>query len=196
MFIVSNNRIVNKIYQSLQATKELLVSSLIYGEKYTGKKSLVRQIYGNSFWVDGSNFDEVKSAIKSHTHVVVTNFEKITNYDILDFENINLVAIYNSKSYNRVLEDKFAFIYHMPSLNEREEDIELFKDHFCQEAKDILEIKEDITLEKRELEIYNNLKSLRKSIYKTLITKSMNRSDISQTLYFYFLKNMDGIQYL
>jgi len=196
VFIVSNNRIVNKIYQSLQATKELLVSSLIYGEKYTGKKSLVRQIYGNSFWVDGSNFDEVKSAIKSHTHVVVTNFEKITNYDILDFENINLVAIYNSKSYNRVLEDKFAFIYHMPSLNEREEDIELFKDHFCQEAKDILEIKEDITLEKRELEIYNNLKSLRKSIYKTLITKSMNRSDISQTLYFYFLKNMDGIQYL
>jgi DNA-binding protein Fis len=192
VFLISNNRVVNRIHQSLQATKELLVSSLIYGERFTGKRSLVRQIYSNSFWVDGSNFDEVKSAIEKHSSVVVTNFEKITNYDILDFENINLVAIYNGKSYNRVLEDKFAFIYYMPSLSEREEDVKLFIDHFYKEAKDVLEIEEDIEIKKQELEIYNNLKSLRKSIYKTLAIKSMKKDELSLALYNFFLKNISG----
>ena len=193
MYLNSNNPTINKIYQTLQSTKDLLVSSLIFGEKYIGKKSLVKQIFNNSYWVDGSNIDDVKKALKQYSHIVITNFEKINNYDILDFENINVVAIYNGRDYDKRLENKFAFIYHIPPLNQRKEDIELFSRHFLQEAKEIFDIDEDIKIDTKDLDLSKNLKSLKSSIYKALIFKSAKKDDLIEIMHNYFLKNYKGI---
>ncbi len=192
MFLNSGNSTVNKIYQSLQATKELMVSSLIYGEEFTGKKSLIKQIFNNSAWVDGENLKDVKTALELNSHIVITNFEKVNNLDILEFENVNIVAIYNGKTYNKILENKFAFIYYMPSLIEREEDIELFKNHYTKEAKEIFDVTEDINIEKKDLDISKNLKSLKSSIFKTILFKSVQKEDLTYVMFNYFLKHYEG----
>ena len=184
---------MHKIYQSLQATKDLLVSSLIYGEEFIGKKTLVKKLFSNSIWVDGSNILEVKEAIKNNSHVVITSFEKINNVDILEFKNVNIVAIYNGKNYAKRLDNKFAFIYYIPSLLEREEDIELFTKQYIEEAKNTYSITEDIKLDKKELDISQNLKSLKSSIYKAILFKTITKDDLTDIMYNYFVQNYKGI---
>jgi len=184
---------MHKIYQTLQATKDLLVSSLVYGEEFTGKRTLVKKLFPNSVWVDASNIGDVQEAIKNNSHIVITNFEKINNIEMLKFENVNVIAIFNGKTYDKRLENKFAFIYYIPTLLEREEDIELFTKQYINEAKEIYGINEDIKLEKKELDISQNLKSLRRSIYKTILFKAVDRDDLYDIMYNYFSKNYKGI---
>ena len=193
MYLNSNSSKMHKIYQTLQATRDLLVSSLVYGEEFTGKKSLIKKLFPHSVWIDGSNIGDVKEAIKNNSHIVITNFEKINNIDILEFENINVVAIFNGKNYDKRLENKFAFIYYIPSLLEREEDIELFTKQYINEAKEIYNINEDIQLEKKELDISQNLKSLKCSIYKSILFKTTDKDELSDIMYNYFSKNYKGI---
>ncbi len=193
MYLNSNSSTMHKIYQTLQATKDLLVSSLVYGEEFTGKRTLVKKLFPNSVWVDASNIGDIQEAIKNNSHIVITNFEKINNIEMLKFENINVIAIFNGKTYDKRLENKFAFIYYIPTLLEREEDIELFTKQYINEAKEIYGIKEDIKLEKKELDISQNLKSLRRSIYKTILFKAVDRDDLYDIMYNYFSKNYKGI---
>jgi DNA-binding NtrC family response regulator len=192
MFLTSNSKTMNKIFQSLSATKELFISSLIYGQKHTGKKSLVQAIFSDFLWVSGKNLQEVQNALKDSNKVVITDFELINNYDYLDFENSNVVAIYNGVSYNKALDNKFAFIYYIPPLKERSEDIELFSKYFLNEAKELFNINKEIELNKSDLDISKNLKSLKSSVYKAVILKNMQQNDIYKTLYHFFLKNYEG----
>ena len=193
VYLNSNSSTMHKIYQTLQATKDLLVSSLVYGEEYTGKKSLIKKLFPNSVWVDGSNIGDVQEAIKNNHNIVITNFEKINNIDILDFENVNVVAIVNGKSYDKRLENIFAFIYYIPTLTERSEDIELFTKQYIEDAKDIYNVSEDIKLETHELDVSQNLKSLKRSIYKAILFKTVDKNDLSDIMYNYFSKNYTGI---
>ena len=192
MFLHSNSEHINKTFQTIQATKELLVSSLIYGEPNTGKKTLIKQIFKNSTWVDGSNIKDVKFALKNSDSVVITNFEKIVNYDELEFENINIVAILNSETYDKNLDNKFAFIYHIPPLRDREEDIKLFANYYLESAKKLFSIEEDIKLESRDFDISNNLKSLKSSIFKAALYKSVSKDELYDIMYYNFLKNYEG----
>jgi len=193
MFINSNSETINKIYQTLQATKELMVSSLIYGEEYTGKKTLIKKIYSNSAWVDGSNIGDIKEALKLHSSIVITNFENVRNLELLDFENVNVIAIYNGKEYNKSLENKFAFFYYMPSLIEREDDIKIFANHYAKEAKDIFNIQNDIEIELQDIDISQNLKSLKNSVFRNILYKNITKDDLIKIMYQYFLKNYEGI---
>ena len=193
MFINSNSETVNKIYQTLQATKELMVSSLIYGEEYTGKKTLIKKLYANSAWVDGSNIGDIKEALKNNSSVVITNFEQVRSLELLNFENVNVVAIYNGKEYSKTLENKFAFFYYMPSLIEREEDIKLFANYYSKEANEIFNIKNGAEVELKDIDISQNLKSLKRSIFRNILFKNVTQEDLSSIMYQFFLKNYKGI---
>ena len=192
MFLHSNSKQINKTFQIIQATKELLVSSLIYGESNTGKKTFIREIFKNSTWVDGSNIEDVKFSLKNSDNLVITNFEKILNYKELEFENINIVAILNSKTYDKNLDNKFAFIYYMPPLRDRKEDVKLFTNYYLKSAKKLFNIKENIELESRDIDISNNIKSLKSSIFKTVLYKTVSKDELFDILYYYFLKNYEG----
>jgi DNA-binding protein Fis len=192
MFLISRSEKINRIYQTLASTKELFVSSIIYGEAYTGKKSLVKKIYNNSLWVDGNDLNNVKEALKNSNYVVIINFDKILNYDELNFENINVVAISNSKNMDSRLENLFAFIYNMPSLKDRVEDIELYKDIYKKEAINLYDIQSDVEILNSDIDISKNLKSLKSSVYKSVLLKSLREDDISYLLYNYYLKNFSG----
>jgi len=193
VYINSNSPTVNKIYQSLQSIKGLLVSSLIYGEEFTGKKTLVKKIFPDYIWINGEDTEQLKSALKEYSHIVITNFEKVNNFDILNFENINVIAIYNGKIYDKRLENLFAFIYYFPSLIEREEDIEQFSNYFLKESKDIFDINEDIKIYAKDIDISKNLKSLKSSVYKTVLYKTIDKKELKTILYNYFLRNYKGI---
>ena len=87
----------------------------------------------------------------------------------------------------------FAFIYTMPSLQERPEDINYLKELFIKEASSTLMI-ENNTFEAEEipLDLTKNSKSLKRSIYIHLMKYNMQDKDIEEILYHYLLKHLDG----
>ncbi len=192
MFIVSNSKIVNNIYQSLQSTKDLRVSSILYGEAYTGKRTLVKKLYPNSVWVDGNKLEDVLNALGNYSQIIITNYEKIANIDAINFNNSSVIAIYNKKSLDPRLKSKFAFIYRMPSLSERVEDIELFTKLYLQEARELFNLSSDVIVTSEDIDLSENFRSLKRSIYKYLLLKQLSNDDLNYALEHYFEKHYKG----
>ena len=193
MYIESSDPKIEKIQQAILLNQDMLVASIIWGQRYIGKTSLIKKLYKSATWVDGSNLKDVHRALLDSSKVVITNFEKIANIDSLNFENVHVMAIYNGKNFNKKLEDKFAFIYHFPPLKEREEDVKKFIDYYTKNIKELFDAPEDIKIDESEIDLSENLKSIKKSIYKAIILKTLNRDDLYKALYNYFLNsNLEG----
>lgn len=184
---------IQHIIKSFNLTKTLFVSSIIIGEAHTGKKSLARYLFPNAPLVSGENQEEVITALENYDELIITNFEKLSNQSSLDFSNKRIIATANYMGNQELIDDLFAFIYTMPSLQERPEDIHYIKGLFLKEALSTLMIEPD-TIETDEipLNLTMNTKSLKKSIFTYLIQHSMDDKDIKAVLYHYIYKHLDG----
>ena len=184
---------VQHIIKSFNLTKTLFVSSIIIGEAHTGKKSLARSLFPDTPLVSGSDQQAVEEALKSSDELIITNFEKLSNQNSLDFTNKRIIATADYMGNPELIDDLFAFIYAMPSLQERPEDINYLKDLFIKEASSTLMIDDiDIDPDNIPLNLTKNSKSLKKSVYMYIMRQNMNAKDIEDVLYNYLLKHLDG----
>ncbi len=190
-FTTSEN--IQHIIKSFNLTKTLFVSSIIIGEAHTGKKSLARYLFPDTPLVSGEDQEEVKAALEDHDELIITDFEKLSNQSALDFTNKRIIATANYMGNSQIIDELFAFIYTMPSLQERPEDINAIKELFIKEALSTLMIEEsDINPDNIPTNLTSNTKSLKKSVYIHLMKHSMNEKDIEAILYQYLLKHLDG----
>ena len=112
-----------------------------------------------------TNTEEIKKALKSSDELIISDFEKMKNQNELDFHNKRIIATANYMGNAALIDDLFAFIYTMPSLQEREEDINYLKDIYIKEAVSTLMLaKEEIKTNEIPLDLSLNNKSLKKSI--------------------------------
>lgn len=184
---------IQHIIKSFTLTKTLFVSSIIIGEAHTGKKSLARYLFPDTPLVSGKNQKEVEEALENNDELIITNFEKLSNQNTLDFTNKRIIATADYMGNPELIDDLFAFIYTMPSLQERPEDIKYLKDLFIKEACSTLMIEEN-TLESDHipLNLTKNTQSLKRSVYINVMKQSMGAQDIEEILYHYLLKHLDG----
>ena len=184
---------IQHIIKSFNLTKTLFVSSIIIGEAHTGKKTLARYLFPDTPLVSGENQEEVKIALEGNDELIITDFEKLSNQSSLDFTNKRIIATANYMGNQELIDDLFAFIYMMPTLQERPEDVNHLKNIFIKEALSTLMIEDD-TLEPDDipLNLSKNSKSLKKSIFLHLLKYSMDDKDIKEVLYHYLLKHLDG----
>ncbi|MCH9740900.1 MAG: Fis family transcriptional regulator [Epsilonproteobacteria bacterium] len=189
---ISNSTQIKSIVKNLTLTQSLFVSSILIGEPYTGKKRLVQSLFPKAFYIDANNMEELEKALNTHNEIVIYNFESITNIETLNFENKRIVAIANKVQNSSLLEKKFAFIYHMPSLQERPEDVELLIEHFTQSIQEDLVIPTTQKISSKNIDLSENIKSLKASIYKQLITSTLTHNDIEQILFDYLYENIEG----
>lgn len=184
---------IQHIIKSFNLTKTLFVSSIIIGEAHTGKKSLARYIFPNAPLISGENQEEVEAALKNHDELIIADFEKLSNQNALDFSNKRVIATANYVGNPALIDEMFAFIYTMPSLQERPEDVEHIKALFIKEAVSTLMIEPDsFEADEVPINITMNTKSLKKSVYTFLVQRSMDEEDIKAVLYQYLLKHLDG----
>jgi DNA-binding protein Fis len=185
---------VQHIIKSFNLTKTLFVSSIIIGEPHTGKKSLTRYLFPNAPLVSGDDQKEVEEALENNDELIITNFEKLSNQNSLDFTNKRIIATADYLGNADLIDDLFAFIYTMPPLQERPEDITYLKDLFIKEACSTLMIDENSVNSEDDipLNLTKNSKTLKRSIYLHLMKESMNAQDIESVLYSYLLKHLDG----
>ncbi len=184
---------VQHIIKSFNLTKTLFVSSIIIGEAHTGKKTLARYLFPDTPLVSGNNQKEVEEALENNDELIITNFEKLSNQSSLDFTNKRIIATADYMGNPELIDDLFAFIYAMPSLQERPEDINYLKELFIKEASSTLMIEENtFEFDDIPVNLTKNTKSLKRSIYIHLMKHSMAAQDIEGILYHYLLKHLDG----
>jgi len=172
---------IQHIIKSFNLTKTLFVSSIIIGDTYTGKKSLARYLFPEAHLVSGANQEEVQSALENYDELIITDFEKLSNQSNFDFSNKRIIATANYIGNSTLIDDLFAFIYTMPPLAERPEDVDYLKNLFMKEAVSTLKI-EPHTIDKKiiPLNLTMNSKSLKKYIFLYLAQLSMDDKDIIQ----------------
>ncbi|MGB5507169.1 MAG: helix-turn-helix domain-containing protein [Sulfurovum sp.] len=184
---------VQHIIKSFNLTKTLFVSSIIIGEAHTGKKSLARSLFPDAPLVSGKDQKEVEEALEISDELIITNFEKLSNQNTLDFTNKRIIVTADYLGNPELIDDLFAFIYTMPSLQERPEDINYLIDLFIKEASSTLMVDAlNIDQDDIPLNLTKNSKSLKRSVYMYIMKLSMNAQDIESVLYGYLLKHLDG----
>ncbi len=191
---LSNSAQIDNIIKGLTLSKSLFVSTILIGEKHIGKKTLVKSIFPKQRFIDGRDFDTLNRVLENSNEVIIYNFESlINNIDSLDFQNKRVIAIANIVKSTPIIEKKFAFIYTMPSLRDRgEDDINILIEYFSRDIKKSLMIEAPIDITSNDIDLSDNIKSLKSSIYKKLILKGLKREDIESILFEYLYKNIDG----
>ena len=191
-FLTTSDKIQH-IIKSFNLTKTLFVSSIIIGEAHTGKKTLARYLFPDAPLVSGSNQEEVQLALESYDEVIISDFEKLSNQSALDFSNKRIIATANYMGNEGLIDELFAFIYTMPTLQERPDDVKFLRNIFLKEAQSTLTLKESVTLlDTIPLNLTANSKSLKKSIYHHLMKQTMNIDDIKEMLYDYLYTHFEG----
>ncbi len=188
---LSNSAQIAKISKGLTLTKSLYVSSLLMGEKHTGKKTLIKTLFPNSIYVDASNEKELYTALESNNELIIYNFEKVNNIEKLNFDNKRIIAIANKNRKSTQYTQIFAFIYKMPELKERE-DLAILISYFQENIQKELMLDLNVPLNQEELDLSQNIKSLKASIYKQLLLNTVTKKDIQLLMYNYLLKNIEG----
>jgi len=184
---------IQHIIKSFNLTKTLFVSSILIGEPNTGKKTLASYLFPNATLVSGEDQKEVELALEHYDELIITDFEKLMNQRQLDFSNKRIIATANYVGNSTVIDELFAFIYTMPSLQERPEDINFLAKKFIQEAQSTLLLEKNIiNIEKIPLNLTQNNRSLRQSVYYYLSKQNMTIDDISDMLYNHFYEHYEG----
>jgi DNA-binding protein Fis len=184
---------VQDIIKSFNLTKTLFVSSIIIGEAHTGKKTLARHLFPDAVIVQGNNQQEVEKALKQYDELIINNFELLSNQSQLDFSNKRIIATSNYVGNSKLIDTLFAFIYTIPSLKERPRDTEHLKALFIKEAIGVFML-ENASIRSNDIpiDLSQNTKSLKKSIYAYLGRYSISTEDIQDLLQAYFLQNLQG----
>lgn len=188
----TQSKIIQEIIKGFNLTRTLFISSLLVGEKHTGKKSLIKYLFPSTPWVDGRNQDEVIQALEKYDELIIVHFEHLNHYNMLHFENKRIIAIADYLSNPVKVDALFSFIYKMPSMEQREEDIPLLTEHFSQEVQRTLLLESIPSLDTTSLNLSQNIKSLKKSIYQQMIKQQLTQEEIASILYQYFIKTLDG----
>jgi len=183
---------IEQIIKGLTLSKSLLLSSIIIGEPYTGKMTLVKSIYPQSIYVDAKDTDALQHAISNYQELIIYNFEYIKDLSTLDLENKRVIAIANDVLNTKSIEDHFAFVYHMPPLRERLSYVKELSKELSNKIREDLMIETPINIDLDSLDLSQNFKSFKISLYKEVIKKSLNQDDIEDVLYQFFWENLKG----
>jgi transcriptional regulator with PAS, ATPase and Fis domain len=165
MEFIAEDEKSKKIKKLAFMLKELDVNVYIYGEFGTGKTFLANFIANQNDLII-ENFDELKEFIKTDKRIIGVGKSALN-------ENVK-------EKYDITVE------IFLDSLDKRKKDIEAFKKYFIKEVKEHLKIKEDVEV---EIDISENLNSLKKSIYKSFLKDKITKDNLIECIEKFFSKN-------
>ncbi|HIQ27135.1 MAG TPA: Fis family transcriptional regulator [Sulfurovum sp.] len=184
---------IQHIIKSFNLIKTLFVSSIIIGDAHIGKKSLARYLFPDAPLVSGKSQEEVQAALENYDEVIISDFEKLSNPSDLDFTNKRIIATANYLGNPKLIDELFAFIYTMPALQERPDDVKYLHHKFITEAIHTMMIdKADIDVDNIPRDLSFNSRSLKQSTYSHIIKQTIGIHDITKLLHDYFYTHFEG----
>ncbi len=181
-----------KLLNIAQMSSSLPVNILIIGPKGVGKKILAQNILPDASIFDAKTLEETlinKTAnIEEFIEIIITNIEQVVNKkEFLErLSNIKVVA--TTTYLPQDIEASFAVKLDIPPLIERKEDLEELIKLYLKEAKEIYEI--EIDSKDIDIDLSSNGVSLKKSIFKNSILKSLKDDDMDYSLEQFILNKL------
>ena len=176
--------------------KGLPINAFIFGQDGTGKKSLAKYILPDAPVVDANAYNELEGTLSSHKHVIISNFDKIPNYDnfkiLLDKYDVRIMALATSVFNSEVIEKFFGIQVCLPPLSERLDDVEPLCKYFLQEAKDTLSVQSDININIKELDLSQNAHSIRRHVYMQVQLQDINEDELMHIMQKYLSTRLGG----
>jgi len=178
-------------YKTATLLKTLNVNALISGEIGVGKKTLARYILSEAPLFDGSDYEEILSALQSTKEIIIVNIENIPNLkkviDLVLAQSVRLIATAKSSFYSEYIDEVFSITFDIPPLSQRPNDVKELTQIYIQEASKLFNIKDKINYEKVEPDLSLNSNSLKRQIMiNTLL------SDISEVEIMNIIENYLG----
>ena len=184
---VTRNETVRKIMRALQLTRGLYVSSILIGEPHTGKSTLIDTLFPEIPHGDGRDQEAVEALLSQHDAVCIEHYEHLPNPARLRREGKHIIALSDYPGNTRALDETFAFIHTMPPLRERPEDVQLLAEVFWREACDVLGVTCPQPVPSAQLDLHDNIRSLRASVYRAVLARTADREILEESLYHYFI---------
>ncbi len=189
---IAKSEELKKIVKSLSLIKNFFVSSLLIGEESIGKKTLAKHILPQAVVVSGENLNKLLESLEQSEELIITDFEKISNYGSLNFDNKRVIATAKYQPKDIHVDELFGYIYEIKPLRYRLEDAKALAELFYKEAKETLCLDNDVAFEANRLDLSQNGKSLKKYVYKELIQSQMDEKDLLNLMYKYLYDNLEG----
>ncbi|PHR56699.1 MAG: Fis family transcriptional regulator [Arcobacter sp.] len=176
--------------------KGLPINAFIFGQNGTGKKSLAKYILPDAPIVDASLHDELEGALNSHKNVIITNFDKIPNYDnfqiLLDKYEVRIMALASSVFNTELIEKFFGIKVCLPPLSERVEDVKPLCDYFLDEAKEALSVDSTVKIDMKNIDLSQNAHSIRRHVYMQVQLQDINENELMSIMQSFLLERLGG----
>jgi len=174
MEFIANSLVSKKIHKLALMLREMDINVYIYGEIGTGKSYLAKFISPNAkIYTDKLNEKE--------SEVIVENIKNDFDFKFKRVIATGLTPLYGD------LKDKFTMQIELKPLNDRKEDIKDFINLFSNQAKTEFKIEKE--LKNLDIDLSQNLHSLKQSIYKKFLCEDYTKNNIINILKEYFDKN-------
>ena len=189
---IAHSESSKKILNIAQMSTALPVNIIITGDEGVGKKLLATHALPDATIFDANVLEKAlvdkTMAIDEYKEIIVSNIEKVLNKKefMENLEGVKVVA--TSKFIPLEIESKFAIKIDVPPLKDRKEDLEYLIDIYLEEASSIYKC--DLSRKNLEFDLSKNGVSLKESIYKNTLLKSLTQDDLMNSLESFLLKEL------
>lgn len=180
---IAKDKISKEILNSAKLLQTLNINALIIGDIGVGKKTLAKYILPKAKIYKAKILQEEienNTIIIENKAIIVEEIHKITNIDLFlkyfETSNIRIIATSYKKTLNHKLKDIFSITLEIPSLEKRIEDTKELVKKFSLEVSKTFNM-EQLEISKLSIDIKNNTKSLRKSIYLSYLFETIEEKD-------------------
>lgn len=189
---IAHSESSKKILNIAQMSTALPVNVIITGEPGVGKKLLAKHALPDATVFKGDILEKAlvdKTFVKEeYKEIIISDIENILNKKELmeNLEGVKVVA--TGKYIPSEIEAGFAIKIEIPPLKQRVEDLEYLIDVYMEEASSIY--KSDLDKDDLEFDLDLNGISLKESIYKNTLLKSLNKDDLASAMESFLLKEL------
>ena len=195
---IANSEESKKILNIAHMASGLPVNIMIIGSMGTGKTLLAQQISPEGSIFDAKSLEQqiIQNSINLDElqELIITDIQFVLNKEefLQSLEGKKVIA--TARYLIKDIETLFAIKIDVSDLKERPEDLEEIIKIYSNEAKSIYDIEDEV--DDIDYDLSRNGISLKKSIYKNILIKSLTQNDVEKSLKFFIQKNLrEGKEY-
>jgi transcriptional regulator with PAS, ATPase and Fis domain len=191
---IAKSEVSMQILKSAGLSSNLPVNTLIYGETGVGKKLLANEILPNGVIFEADEFESLLNkkliSTEGYPQLILYQIDNVLNIEefLINLKGVKLVATANERSAR--FNQHFAVKIEIPPLKERPEDLETLITKYTKEASEIFSKKSTHDLKNLELDLSTNGKSLKNSIYKSILKYTIKEDELINILEYYFSEQL------
>ncbi len=179
-----------KILKIAQMSSDLPVNVIILGQTGIGRKLLAKKILPNAQSFMAKELEKLiidnKINLQEYNAIIIYDINKVINkVEFFDkLKSLKIVATGFTEDQDYM--NNFAVKLEVPPLEERKEDLDELIQIYTKEAKKIYS--SSITSEDIKIDISGNAVTLKQSIYKSVLLKSITKQEMMDTLNDFFIR--------